>query len=343
MLIFENDSASAAFWFAAEEYIIRHARPDEPVLMLWRTDDTIMLGANQIAEAECDTAYANSAGIKIVRRPSGGGAIFTDKGTLQVTVIRQYNGRQDEDNSGLSQACNDPAVARELLAAPVLDALALYGVNASLEGRNDILIDGKKVSGIAQYVIGGYICSHCSLLFSADLEKLEKCLTANREKFKTKAIASLRARVANISDYIAEKDLQNFRDSLIKAYKGEQDFRHSRFSRKGKDETLHIETIISEKYLNPGWIFGRAPAFTFTNKKRFPGGLLEVYLDVKGGVIKDARLSGDFLSLLPVADFETKLVGVPHNAEALKKTLREIDVRSYLGSLDAKELMEVLL
>ena len=328
MILFDNESTSAAFWFAAEEYILKVLRPDEPVLMLWNTDDTIMIGANQIAEAECDTTYARSSEIEVVRRSSGGGAIFTDRGTLQYTVILPC------------VEGDDPALTvRAWLAEPIIAALGRYGVSASLEGRNDVVIEGKKISGMAQYIREGYVCSHCSLLFSTDLEKLTRSLSVDREKFKTKAIASTRARVANISDHIDEKDLQSFRNALITSATQKVSSRAG-FS---EAESAAIAEIMREKYLNPEWTYGREPAFTFTNAKRFPGGRIEAFLDVKGGIIKEARISGDFLSLLPVAELEEKLKGVPHRADALTETLKTIDVQACLGSLGAPELLEVLL
>ena len=324
MILFENESKNAAFWFAAEEYIMQVLRPSEPALMIWSTEDTIMIGANQIAEAECDMAYAEAEGIAIVRRPSGGGAIFTDRGTLQVSIILPQEPKGDH-----------ATVSRKWLIEPVISTLAAYGVEASHEGRNDIVIDGRKVSGIAQHIKSGYISSHCSLLFNTDLEKLASSLTADREKYITKAIASVRARVANISEFIEEKSPENFRDALINTYQRLQ-------FRRIEIESDEIASIMYERYLNPEWTFGREPAFTFTNKKRFPGGLLEVFLDVKSGVIQSAKINGDFLSLLPVSELEKKLTGLYYRADAIEEALISVDITAYLGSIGKEELFQVL-
>jgi len=329
MILFTDDSKSAAFWFAAEEYVMRILRPEEPALMLWSTDDTVMVGANQVIEKECDLAYMESTGVEVVRRPSGGGAIFTDRGTLQVSVILPYEGVVDSK-----------AVQKEWLARPIIDALESCGVSASFEGRNDIKIDGDKVSGMAQHIQGGYICSHCSLLYRTDLKKLASCLSADESKFSTKAVASARLPVANISEHIPDEDFPKFFTALSDKYSREGELESRGFAR---DEHAEINSIVWEKFLNPEWLFGREPAFTFTNEKRFPGGTIEVFLDVKGGVIRDAKLSGDFLSLQPVSELEAGLVGAKHRADALSEILDAIDVRSYLGSLDTPELLEVLL
>jgi len=329
MILFKSESKSAAFYFAAEEYIMRFLRPDEPVLMLWSTGDTIMIGANQIAEAESDSAYAKSEEIEIVRRASGGGTIFTDEGTLQFTIILRHEAESDHR-----------ALVHEWLTGPVVETLARYGVSASPEGRNDIVIDGKKISGVAQCVRYGYICSHGSLLFNTDLEKLTRSLTVDRTKFETKAIASVHARVANISGYIEEKDLICFRDALTDTYKQMKECQTRSFDPEALEQ---IEKIMGDKFANPEWTYGREPAYTYSNKKRFPGGLIEVFLDIKGGEIRDARINGDFLSLLPVEELEIILKGIPYREDALKEVLGTIDVNAYLGSLDAAELLEVLL
>jgi len=328
MILYYNDSNKAAFWFAAEEYIMREMKPDEPVLMLWSTEDTVMAGANQVIEAECDVDYTQSEGIEVIRRSSGGGAIFTDEGTLQVTVILPY-----EDNGPKS-------VARKWIVDPVVAALAGCGVSAYAKGRNDILIDGKKVSGIAQYISDGYICSHCSLLLQTDLTKLAKSLTTDRAKFTTKAVPSEGSSVANIIEYIPGKDIQSFFSALAKSYGREEEIENCAFD---DDEIDQIETIMWDKYLDPGWLFGREPAFTFTNKKTFPGGTIEVFLDVKGGIINEAKITGDFLALLPISELEQKLVGTAHRADSLSEVLDAVNLKLYLGKIKASDFLEVLL
>ena len=328
MHLYYNDSKNASFWFAAEDYIMRVLQPDEPVLMLWSTEDTVMVGANQVIETECDVEYAQAEGIEVIRRSSGGGAIFTDEGTLQVTVILPYD---DLDPK---------TVAREWIADPVVAALASCGVSAHAKGRNDILIDGNKVSGIAQYISGGYICTHCSLLLETDLKKLASSLTTDRAKFATKAIPSKGSRVANIIEYIPGKDIQSFFSALAKSYGRKEEIQNRAFE---SDDLAQIETIVWDKYLDPGWLFGREPAFTFTNKKSFPGGTIEVFLDIKGGVINEAKITGDFLSLLPVSELERKLVGTAHRADELKEVLDTVKLKLYLGKIKSADFMEVLL
>ena len=169
MICYEPLSMDGAFHFSAEEFIMKSLRPVDPVLMLWQTDPTVMLGANQIAGAEMDLNLAAEAGIAVVRRSSGGGAIYTDPGTLLYTIIFPW------DPKGV-----DPKdVVKNYLARPVTSALAALGGHAVREGRNDIVMDGKKISAIAQYVRHGYLCSHGSLLLNADLDALGRILTVD--------------------------------------------------------------------------------------------------------------------------------------------------------------------
>ena len=336
MILFESDRRNAAFYFAAEEYIMRALKPEAPVLMLWTTGDTVMIGANQTAKAECDLDYAKEKGIAIVRRPSGGGAIFTDKGTLQYTVILTYADAEAETNHTNRDS---KETVREWLAGPLIETLAGYGVAAVAEGRNDVTISGRKISGTAQHIRYGYICSHGSLLFNTDLEKLTRALTVDREKIQTKAVASVRARVTKIADHAEEKDMPRFREAFIESYSHKEPLSRREFS---TSELTQIEEIEQEKYAAPEWTFGRDPAFTFTNKKRFPGGGVEVFIDVKGGIVQSAKITGDFLAPGPVTELEASLAGVPHTREALTGALQKAGAPAALGSVSAEELLSVL-
>lgn len=224
MIIYEINSTSAADYFAAEDHIMQVIRPTEPALMFWSTAPTVMLGANQIAEAEYDKNYTDTENIEIVRRRSGGGAIFTDEGALQVTVILPFTPSSDP-NPDPDTNSDMRAIAIKWLAEPLAKTLKKYNITATFEGRNDVVIEGKKISGLAQHISHGYICSHASILYSTDLEKLTKALTPSPEKLQKKGIASVRARVTNISDHLPashrDGSCGSFREALIKTYTNE--------------------------------------------------------------------------------------------------------------------------
>jgi len=188
MVFVENDSKDAAFYFATEELFTRKIKKNVPVLILWQTNNTVMLGNNQSIENEVDTVFAQKNNIKIIRRPSGGGAIYTDPGTILYSYIEP-----------LTKEAN---THREQTAAMIIDALYNMGITAVQEGRNDILLDGKKISGLAQHTSPTHICTHGSLLYDTDLEMLTKVLIPNESKLKPKGITSIRSRVTNIKPYM---------------------------------------------------------------------------------------------------------------------------------------------
>jgi lipoate-protein ligase A len=328
-----------AFHFATEEFVMSQMKPDLPVLMLWRTDMTVMLGANQVAATEADLHYAKARGIKVVRRSSGGGTIYTDPGVLLYTIILPFT--EEMDTKG---------VIADYLAGPVIEALRRMGVAASLEGRNDILVDGKKISGIAQYILHAYICSHGSLLFDADLAELARVLTADDEKISSKALRSVRSRVTNISEHLPASgtkkakgapkptDTLTFMKNLKESWHGEFGLTEYEFT---EQDLAAIRKIRDEKYASETWTLGHTPRYTYRNSKRFPGGGVKVFVGVKRGAIESVRITGDFLSLRPVAVIEEKLTGVPFNAAAIADSLSDSDVVDALGSITKDELLSV--
>jgi len=188
MFFVENKSYDAKIHFETEEHYTRTVKNNVPVLMLWQTDKTVMLGNNQDVEAEVNIEFAQKENIEIIRRPSGGGAIYTDKGTVLYSIIEPIT--------------KEAKIHREQTAEMIIQALAMLGVTAVQEGRNDILIEGKKISGLAQHTSPTHICTHGSLLYDTDLEILSKVLLPNESKLKPKGITSIRSRVTNIKPYI---------------------------------------------------------------------------------------------------------------------------------------------
>jgi len=234
----ENDSISdAAYHFSVEELFTRYISVNEAVIMLWQTEKTVMLGNNQVFKSEVDEEFAEKAGIKIVRRSSGGGAIYTDLGTVLYTVIEPL--------------IYDTKTHRENVAATMIEVLKRMGVPAKREGRNDILADGRKISGFAQYTSGNHICTHGSLLFDTDLETLTKVLIANEEKLRPKGIASIRSRVTNIKPYVdTAMSTGKFIKELKKELHNGKDTVRYELS---DDDFKEISRISEDKYNNREW------------------------------------------------------------------------------------------
>ena len=237
MIFIENDSTDAAFHFSVEEFFTRYYRSDSQVFMLWQTEKTVMLGNNQVPDSEIDIDFALENGIRIVRRSSGGGAIFTDMGTLLYTVIEPLN--------------KETAAHREETAAKIIESLRKMGVPAVREGRNDILIDGRKISGFAQYTSGTHVCTHGSLLFDADLESLSKVLIPDEKKLRPKGISSIRSRVTNIKPYLDQKcSVMEFISRLKKELLHGNDVITYTLS---TDDLTQVDRINNEKYSNKEW------------------------------------------------------------------------------------------
>ncbi|MDR2456940.1 MAG: lipoate--protein ligase [Clostridiales Family XIII bacterium] len=285
MLFIESKELDAAFHFAMEEYLIESELMQEsPLLMVWRAKDTVMLGKNQLANAEVNFDFAKTNNIKIVRRNSGGGTIYVDEGTVQFTIIIPFSTETDLRK-----------ILRKTLGGTVIKAIKSFGIDAKVEGKNDILIDGKKISGLAQFVYKNAVCSHCSILYDVNIRNLVEVLNVSKEKLSTKGIASVRARIANLNNYINEKLDKN---KFFEKFKHEILENEKKISIKsmGQKEINKIRKRAEEKFNNKNWTFGKNPAFTFKNNLQYKTGEVEIFLNVrKDNIIKDAIFFGDFI------------------------------------------------
>lgn len=332
MYYIETKSNDAAFNLAAEEYVMRCFPAERPVFMFWQTKKCVVIGRNQIAAAEIDLQSAQSLGIQIVRRASGGGSMFSDPYNIMYSFITPFNGLDDPKK-----------IEREQLAEPMAQALQKMGIPAVVEGRNDITANGKKFSGLAQYAIKNRLCSHGSLLYDSDLEILAQVLRPDHGKIESKAIKSIRARVGNLSEYFnpgisVTEFLERLKFNLFDMF-DEINIENYDFT---EQDTEQINIIKTEKYANPEWINGTTPRFSFHNAKRFPAGKIEIFLNVERGVINSCKIFGDFLGILSVKELEEKLTNQPHDFGLLSDILSKEDLRLYLGDIKREELLECL-
>ena len=284
-----------------------------------------------MAEAEIDEAVVRENDIRVVRRRSGGGTIFTDPGTLLYTVILPWN-----------DAFDTREIIRRRVGGPIVSALADMGVPAALEGRNDILVNGGKVSGLAQYIKGGRICSHGSLLYDADLDLLAKVLRVDSEKIRSKAIRSVRCRVANLKEFMPEAlCFADFKAALKERLFAANEIRVCALTRR---DTEAVCAIRERVYGAREWTRDKAPPYSFKNGKRYPGGKLEVYVSVERGLVRHCRIRGDFLGLLPIRELEERIEGCKLNADALSSVLdrAEEELPRYLGGLTKRDLMDCI-
>jgi len=322
------NSQDAAFHFSVETYFLEHFPLDQPLFMIWQADRCAMLGVNQVAAAEIDRDYAKREQIQIVRRQSGGGTIYTDLDTLLYTLI-------------LPQAEGDVReILRETVAGPIVRALNKLGIPAELKGRNDILVAGKKVSGLAQYARNGRVCTHGSLLYDADLDMLAGVLQVDDEKIRSKAIRSIRSRVTNLREHMAGPvSTAAFWALLAETLAQEWDMQTYTLT---DTDLMKIDEICREKYANPAWTFGRDPKFSFSSGKRFPAGKIEIFLDVAQGKITACSICGDFLGAAPICGLEQVLTGRAFCREAIADALARVDLQPYLGEITQGQLLSCI-
>ncbi len=295
--------------------------------MLWQNDNTIVVGKNQNTLSEIDLDYVKTNGIRVVRRITGGGAVYHDMGNLNFTYITSCEGEWESDFSRF--------------ATPVISALSKLGIKAEVSGRNDIVVDGRKFSGNAQTVVDGRILHHGTILFNTDVSILSKALTPDPEKVQSKGIKSVSSRVVNLSELLPEGidavRLTSLLSDEVREMYGASEYELS------DEELARAEKLADEKYRTWEWNFGYSPKYTFTKRKRFNGGSVSVFLTVAEGKIVDAKIFGDFFGAGEISDIENVLCGKNHNETAVREALEQFEIGSYFGKVGLSELLEVLI
>lgn len=321
----ETNSLDPCFNLAFEEYILKNMT-DGDWLMLWQNANTVVIGLNQNTAEEINAAFVAEHGISVVRRTTGGGAVYHDLGNLNYSFITDT-----ADTAGLSM---------EKFCRPVCEALGSMGVEAYLSGRNDILVDGKKVSGVAQRIYKNRILHHGTLLFKSDSEMIAGALNADREKFSSKSSKSVRSRVGNIADYLSnEITMEQFKDEIRRRLCAEG----ALVCTLGDEQLREIEKNAAEKYRSWDWTYGRSPKYTFRNKVRFAGGTLAVELNAEKGKITEIHFSGDFMALTDCKDAENLLIGVRLCKADLLEALAMTDVSSSFGGITAEQIADTII
>jgi lipoate-protein ligase A len=301
---------------------------DEGCLMLWKNHNTIVVGKHQNTLAEINAEYVRDNEITVVRRLSGGGAVYHDLGNLNYTII---TGDQDGGSFDFARFC-----------APVVDALRSLEVPAEISGRNDIVIDGKKISGSAQYKKDGKIMHHGTLLFDSDLGVLADALNASAEKLQSNGVASVRSRVTNIKPYLkTEMSMDEFYETLKQALFARLSLHPYPLSAEDQEDVARLR---ESRYARWEWNYGASPASAIKKSKRIDGvGKIEIYLEVAtGGTIRDIAFFGDYFGdgqeLL-----KARLTGARLAEDSLRMALAGIDVGECIHGLDETALLSVLL
>ncbi|MFC5529116.1 lipoate--protein ligase [Cohnella yongneupensis] len=315
---------------ALEEYILRKLPvEEEDYLLFYINEPSIIIGKNQNTAEEVNADFVSENGIHVVRRLSGGGAVYHDLGNLNFSFITRDDGKSFHNFRKFTE--------------PVVDALRKLGVEADLSGRNDLQVGERKISGNAQFATKGRMFSHGTLLFDSEIDAIVSALNVDPSKFASKATKSVRSRVANISEFLAEPlTMAQFRQSLLESiFADAPEIPEYKLS---EEQWAEVRALADERYRSWDWNYGRSPAFNVRQKKRIEGaGTYDVRLNVEGGVVTEAAIYGDFFGTGEVADVTARLIGVRYDAASISEALADVDLRAYLGPITREDFLGMLL
>lgn len=325
MLCIKSTTHNPSFNLATEEYLLKNKQED--CFYLYINGPSIIVGKHQNTLAEINVDYVKNSNIDVIRRLSGGGAVFHDPGNLNFTFIKK--GEKDQ------------LVDFRKYTKPILDVLQNLGVNARFEGRNDLTIDGKKFSGNAEHVYKDKILHHGTLLFSSKLPDLSQALKVNPLKYKDKAVKSIRSRVTNINEHLAEPiSLEVFEEKIMTHIRDM--YTESRIYELTDEDKAAIQKLVDEKYGTWDWNFGYSPEYNFQKGIKTQGGHIEINLDVNQGIIQKVKIFGDFFNTRDIAEIEQILIGTPHEYNHIREQLKSVDISQYFSKVTHEEFLNGL-
>ena len=327
MLYIESDSTNPYYNLALEEYVFTQLPRENEYFMLWQNDNAVIVGKNQNTIEEVNVPYTEEQGVKVVRRLSGGGAVYHDLGNLNYTFIRN--------------AAKSAKVDLAAFCIPVVKSLKHMNVDAEISGRNDILIEGKKFSGNAQYVKANRVMHHGTLLFDSDLSIVSKALKVSKDKIESKGVKSVRSRVTNIRPHLSEDmETSRFLEVLREFMTREHDLKPYTLTAEDREKILELQA----RYESWEWNFGRSPAHSIRKERRVEGcGKIQVFLEVKKGILIAFAIRGDYFGTDDLAPLEDALKGCPLREDSLARVLKDLDMDYFFKNLTTEEFIRILL
>ena len=318
----ETNSTDPAYNLAFEEYVMKN-RLNGNILILWQNKNAVIVGRNQNTLAEINRQFVDTHHIRVIRRNTGGGAVYHDMGNLNYSFIT-----------------DDREQSSDAFTGPVVQALRSLGLDSEATGRNDILVSGKKVSGTAQYRSNGRILHHGTLLFDSDPEMIAGSLNPDPTKFQSKAVQSVRSRVGNIKAHLPqEMDMPAFWNYLKSALTGDGFVPISL----NEEDLRQIEKLKVDKYDTWQWNYGTGPKFGTMLRQRFPAGLLQIDLHVVHGIMESVQIFGDFLAVSPTDPLIEALTGCAYRREDIAKALDSVNIADCLGGITKEEFLQTIL
>jgi lipoate-protein ligase A len=322
-----NNSNDPAYNIALESYAFKELVGEDELFILWINEPAIIIGKHQNAIAEINKEYTDANGIHVVRRLSGGGAVYHDLNNLNYTII--------------SANADEGAFDFKAFSKPVIDTLAKLGVVANFTGRNDIEIDGKKICGNAQAYYKGRMLHHGCLLFDVDMTVLGDALKVSKDKIESKGVKSVRARVTNINNELPEKiTIQDFSSAILEQMKTE--YPEMTEYVLSEDELARIQEIRDSKFATWEWNFGETPDYTVERSVRYDAGKITSYVKTEKSVIESIKIYGDFFGIGDVSDIEELLVGTRYEYADVLEKLQSIDTPHYFTRMTTEEVAKAI-
>lgn len=327
MYYIESDSTDPHYNLALEQYVFDALSADRNIFMLWRNDNAVIVGKHQNTVAEINPAYVREKGIRVVRRLSGGGAVYHDLGNVNFTFI--------------VAAANLGAFDFASFCKPVVRALSGLGVNAEINGRNDMTIDGKKFSGNAQYCKQGRVMHHGTILYDSDLTVISRALNVPADKIESKGLKSVQSRVTNIKEYMSEDiPVEAFMRALRDAMFRENEMEEYVLS---PGDLAAVAKLQAEVYDTWDWNYGKSPAYSIRKERRVEGcGKVEVHMNVAQGVVTDAAFYGDYFGNTDAAEIAALLKGHRLEAGELAELFKDTPVGEYFHNLGVGTFISIL-
>ncbi len=322
-----NKSNDPAYNIALEAYAFRELTSEDEIFILWINEPAIIVGKHQNTIQEINKEYTDEHGIHVVRRLSGGGAVYHDLNNLNYTIISNKSEEGAFDFKTFSQ--------------PVIATLADLGVKAEFTGRNDLEIDGKKFCGNAQAYYKGRMMHHGCLLFDVDMSVLGDALKVSKDKIESKGIKSVRARVTNILNELPEKITVNeFSDKILEKMK--ETYPDMTEYVLSEDELVKIQESADTQFGTWDWTYGKAPEYTIERNVRYPAGKINTFANVQQSVIKNIKIYGDFFGIKDVEDIEKILIGTKYEYKDVLEKLKMIDTAQYFSRITVEEIAKAI-
>ena len=328
MIYYISKTHDTAFNIALEEYCFKQLKDEDEIFLLWINEPSIIVGKYQNTIEEINTEYTREKGIHVIRRISGGGAVYHDLNNLNYTIISNRDKGQEGFNF-------------KEFSKPIIETLAELGVKAEFTGRNDLEIDGQKFCGNAQAYIKDRVMHHGCLLFNVDFSALGNALKVSKDKIESKGVKSVRSRVTNILPHLKTPiTVEEFGDKIMEYMKKQYpDMKEYVFSK----EELDYIAKRAEVKRSWEWNYGESPEFNITRVKRFKNGKIQIFATVENSRIKNIKFYGDFFGKNEdLSEIENLLKNVKYTVEDVKKKLESIDIGEYFSKFTVDEIVEVI-